>query len=736
MAQPQAYNREVDFTERDGDDTNHAGINAELDAAALSINQIRDNLALIQRDDGGLQNGIVTAESLAPSAFDAVLVEVNAAVQDAQTAAGSATLAATTAIEARDDAQAAQSAAETASNAASLNATTAATKAAEAAASATSAATSASTATTKASEASNSATNAATSATAAAGSATTASTQAANAANSATDAATSATNAATSATTATTQAGIATTQASNAAASATAAAASLDDFDDRYLGSKTTDPTTDNDGNPLITGALYFNSVAGEMRVWAGTFWKAAGSSVGGTINTAKYTATAGQTEFAIVYDVGFVHVYLNGLKLESGVEFTANNGTSVVLATGAIAGDVVDMIAFGIFSVANTYTKDELNAPDGSSLVGFQQAGTGAVARTVAAKLKDLVSVKDFGVVGNPAAISAALVASGGKPIALNGHIVGGQVYDPGHPAEEVRIVGGAIRGDAGAWSPIDDSGHDPFGITTVNELDAYTLRVNFNGDNTKVGALIAAVDKELAPYAIIGGCSCSANYADFRFYAPVIVDLQNSSTPSVAPWLASYVTLGAAGTYSTIINHPPRALNVDPPGVTLVNRVQGASRDVAITWGQTSTTITTLGQLGALVQRTGSGTFSVSQQTTQGTVSASWSGGGLTITHPDCGAQSTPIVTSHNSAYRAEVFSFSATSITVVFRNAAGAVVGPTDDAEMKCWFTRTNAKFNIPMPTGFSARVDLGYLAVPLAAIQNISLNNFWLFGAMIK
>jgi hypothetical protein len=119
MAQPQAFNREVDFTERDGDDTNHAGINAELDAAALSINQIRDNLALIQRDDGGLANGIVGAEQLAPSAFDAVKGELNDSVQDAQTAASQATLAAVTATGARDAANAsAISAAQSSTNAA------------------------------------------------------------------------------------------------------------------------------------------------------------------------------------------------------------------------------------------------------------------------------------------------------------------------------------------------------------------------------------------------------------------------------------------------------------------------------------------------------------------------------------------------------------------------------------------------------------------------------------------
>lgn len=129
MAQPQAYNREVDFTERDGDDTNHAGINAEMDAAALSINQIRDNLALIQRDDGGLQNGVVTAESLAPSAFDAVKGELNDVVNDAQDAANSATLAANTALDARDtaaDSAAAAAQSETNAAASSAGAATAA----------------------------------------------------------------------------------------------------------------------------------------------------------------------------------------------------------------------------------------------------------------------------------------------------------------------------------------------------------------------------------------------------------------------------------------------------------------------------------------------------------------------------------------------------------------------------------------------------------------------------------
>ena len=117
--------------------------------------------------------------------------------------------------------------------------------------------------------------------------ATTAQTAASNsataAANSATAAATSETNAANSANSATSSASTATTKASEASTSATnaenaknAAEAALDTFDDKFLGSKSSDPTVDNDGNALTDGALYFNTTLNVMKVYdlGNTQWK------------------------------------------------------------------------------------------------------------------------------------------------------------------------------------------------------------------------------------------------------------------------------------------------------------------------------------------------------------------------------------------------------------------------------------------------------------------------------
>lgn len=159
------------------------------------------------------------------------------------------------------------------------SATDAATSAAAAAVSETNAANSASAASTSASNASTSATNAASSASAASTSASNAATSATASANSATASANSATAAATSAT--------------NAATSEANAAASYDSFDDRYLGAKASAPTLDNDGDALITGALYFNSTSNNMFVWTGSVWQ----DVDPSVNAVQKTSDTGSAE-------------------------------------------------------------------------------------------------------------------------------------------------------------------------------------------------------------------------------------------------------------------------------------------------------------------------------------------------------------------------------------------------------------------------------------------------------
>ena len=91
MAQPPSYNRTKDFTEDFGQETDHAALNAELDKASNSINDIRRNLAVLQADDGKLRPFVVTPDSISPelraSLVDGVVTDAQAMLDRSQAAA-------------------------------------------------------------------------------------------------------------------------------------------------------------------------------------------------------------------------------------------------------------------------------------------------------------------------------------------------------------------------------------------------------------------------------------------------------------------------------------------------------------------------------------------------------------------------------------------------------------------------------------------------------------------------
>ena len=81
------------------------------------------------------------------------------------------------------------------------------------------------------------------------------------------------------------------------------------------------------------------------------------------------YQASASQTTFSgsdansltLSYsDSLYMDVYQNGVLLKAGTDYTATSGTSVVLVQAASLNDVVEMIVYDAFTVADSYTKTE----------------------------------------------------------------------------------------------------------------------------------------------------------------------------------------------------------------------------------------------------------------------------------------------------------------------------------------------------------------------------------------
>ena len=171
-----------------------------------------------------------------------------------------------------------------------------------------------------------------------------------------------------------------------AAASAAAAAASYDSFDDRYLGAYASNPTLDNDGNALITGALYFNSVSGTMLAWNGTAWTSISSAA--AIFRFKFVAAGGETSLSgadassqtLSYLAGKEQVYLNGVLLVRGTDYTATNGTSITALAALVLNDIVEIITFTALSVVTDIPQSIVDAK-GDLIVGTAADTVGRLA-------------------------------------------------------------------------------------------------------------------------------------------------------------------------------------------------------------------------------------------------------------------------------------------------------------------------------------------------------------------
>jgi hypothetical protein len=321
---------------------------------------------------------------------------------------GSATAAATSAASAATSAASAATSATSASNSATASATSAsaaATSATSAAASATAAATSATSAAASATAAATSATSAAASATAAATSATSSATSATASATSASAAATSATSAAASATAAATSATSAAASATAAATSATSAAASYDQFDDRYLGSKSSDPTLDNDGGALLTGALYFNDVIDAMKVYDGAAWDLVAPDTSNFIDKSILTGkgsiiSASGASTPSVLTVASTNGYVlavdsattTGLawvvNAADGVQTVTSGNTTRIVVGGTTADPTIDLVTTAV--TAGTYSPAAITV----DAYGRLTAASTAAIDTESIEIKTLMGV------------------------------------------------------------------------------------------------------------------------------------------------------------------------------------------------------------------------------------------------------------------------------------------------------------------------------------------------------
>ena len=216
------------------------------------------------------------------------------------------------------------------------------------------------------------------------------------------------------------------------------------------------------------------------------------------------FTATSGQTSFATVgYVAGgqFIQVYLNGVLLKLTDDYTAANGSDIVLTSGAATGDVLEFITFADFTVNNQNFTGGLTVDnDGSTVLTVDRATSDG---TIIDLQKSGSSVGSIGAVGGSSYIEGVsgtcgigFAQSGGQPW-LN-PIQGGSDADAtvnlGRSAQRFKdlyLSGGVYLGGTGSANKLDDYESGSFGLTTASDATG-SLDSSSYGYYVKVGEMV----------------------------------------------------------------------------------------------------------------------------------------------------------------------------------------------------------------------------------------------------
>ena len=313
------------------------------------------------------------------------------------------------------------------------------------------------------------------------------------------------------ATTATTKAGEAAASAAAAAAAANNAEIAFDSFDDKYLGSKASDPETDNDGNALLTGALYWNTSVGAVRVWNGSAWlsMAADASIvdfqqagaGAVVRTAqdKMREWVNLKDFGAVGDgvtddTQACKLAADYLRARGGGTLHISNGTYCVWTSLPSHGEKLFDWA-GCRGVTVIYSNSKILAVRPNTATGD----------AVTAIIHGLENVQRFTVI-NPAAeqVGSVIPANGGI-VQFGVGMAGGANQSSGVKiinARQIGGIGGLIVYPSGAPN---DRAH------TI-EMDGYFEGVyypqNFqgNGDNYRGRVTTRNCGRSYFPYNVAG--------------------------------------------------------------------------------------------------------------------------------------------------------------------------------------------------------------------------------------
>jgi len=424
------------------------------------------------------------------------------------------------------------------------------------------------------------------------------------------------------------------------------------------------------------------------------TFQTAGGGGGGGTsVTVTQVTATASQTTFNVTYTVGQLSVYLNGALLASA-DFTATNGTTVVLATGAAANDIFTAVAYSTVAGLTLQSATPFGSFVGSgagavttgvnnTFVGFEAGNDNTTGTNNVAVGYQALDVNTTGA-GNTAVGSGAL---GANTTASNNTAIGKDALLLNTGGNNVAV--GSLALDANTTGGFNTAvGVNALGAnTTASQNNAFGY--NALAANTTGNALSAFGD-----FCLDVNTTGSANVGMGQNALGANTTGSNNTAVGVSALLVN--TTGADNTavgYQALDANTTGASNVAVGSNALGGNTTGI-RNIAVGFnampaGGNGGYNIAIGAFAMFVGPTGQENVGIGEQSLYALTSGNYNTaiGRLSLTANNTGAYNTAV------GYRAADAVTTAEDITAVGRDAGGACTTGTDNT-----FLGANAGANI--------------------------------------